>query len=227
MSVRALNQTAIDATEENPPGCFVSNRSQIIWASLPTKCRSLLAALLLALFPGAAVPQDSIVLDDDFLLITRDNGHPPKGDSPRGDLVPSSDPHAQSATEPYYRNLCENYTYGTGWKRPMELYLGEGAREHLPEIRQAVKVWNDLVPGLIDLKEDLVNYPYLGAPYVGLDKYRDETSVIYFPSVWMDRRGFAIARQGPSDGIWHIVESDVFVRAARERHQPSNLNCGA
>ena len=174
-----------------------------------------LAAYLAALVPSVAVSQDSIVLDDDFLLITKDNGLPPKGDSPRGSTAPS-DPHAQSATEPRHIGLCERYTYEAGWKRPMELYLGEGAREYLPVIRHAVKVWNDLAPGLIDLKEDLVNYPYLGEPYIGLDKYNDGVSVIYFPEELDLRGGFAIARRDLSDepgATSEISESDVFVWA--------------
>ena len=97
----------------------------------------------------------------------------------------------------------------------MELYLGASAREFLPSIRLAVKAWNDLVPGLIDLKEDSATYAYLGNPIIGIDKYHDGVSVIYVPNVDdIAGGGFAIARQGPSadsEQTYEITESDVFV----------------
>ena len=98
----------------------------------------------------------------------------------------------------------------------MQLYLGEGAREYLPLIKKAVKAWNDLLArDVIELKEDQVSYAYGNAPYVGLDSYNDGASVIYFPSRHFGiRAGFAIARQGTTDGThYEITESDVFVWA--------------
>ena len=112
------------------------------------------------------------------------------------------------------QNLCRHYVIGPGWRQPMQLYLGEGAREYISELRQAVQAWNNLAPGLIELREDDRYLPYTQKPHApgGGGIYRDGFSVVYFPNEDDLRAGFAIDRsETDEEGRSSIVEADIFV----------------
>lgn len=95
----------------------------------------------------------------------------------------------------------------------MKLYLGEGAREFLPLIKEAAKRWNDVLgKEVIAVSEDLVNYPYsisLGAP--GWQEfYNDGASVIYFKNIINSIGGYAVPYRQRAPH-YSIAEADVFI----------------
>lgn len=110
------------------------------------------------------------------------------------------------------RTLCECYSGGAGWRRPMELYLGEGAREHLPLIKRAARVWNDVLgQEVIEVKEDQVSYSYGPNPLAAGSFYSNDVSVIYMPTAGIS--GYNLSRQiwNSEGGYYEVVEADVFV----------------
>ena len=102
----------------------------------------------------------------------------------------------------------------------MQLYLGEGAREHLALIRHAVRIWNDALPGkVIELREEPVSYPVgAGRPdtIAGAGYYNDGVSVIYFIDEFekLGKGGYVVLRQNFRNGrSYENVEADIFVSA--------------
>ncbi len=109
--------------------------------------------------------------------------------------------------------MCDQYTVGVGWKRPMKLYLGQGARDYLPLIEEAAKTWNDVLGReVIQVSTDPVDYPYRTFAGVGFrDFYNDGASVIYFRPRSMSG-GFVLTwHEFKPEKIWGIAETDVFI----------------
>lgn len=117
------------------------------------------------------------------------------------------------------RTLCECYAFDGGWRRPMELYLGEGAREFLPLIKRAARVWNDtLGHDVIEVKEDPASFaPYGPDPKVSAGSYIDDVSVAYFPTAGF--AGLALPRVtwNSEGGFYEITEADIFINYPQAR----------
>ena len=98
----------------------------------------------------------------------------------------------------------------------MQLYLGEGSREHLPLIKKAVQAWNGVFGrDIIELKEDMVNYAFGPPPYKDSSFYSDGVSVIYLVDP-VGAGGYALPRQrfNSESGSYEIYEADVFADPA-------------
>ena len=61
-------------------------------------------------------------------------------------------PQPRAATI-FSSGLCDEYSL-VGWEEPMQLYLGEGAREYLPLIERAIDAWNGALA--IHWQEDVI-----------------------------------------------------------------------
>lgn len=112
--------------------------------------------------------------------------------------------------------FCDSYTSGAGWLEPMQLYLGEGAREYLSLIEQAVTAWNIVMArNVIQLQEESVSYSLGSDPHLetAAEFYNDETSVIYFSSLSnTEHDGYNLRWQEMEDETpSQITESDIFI----------------
>ena len=217
MPVRGLSRRA-ELIGAFGPASLITERSRRL--ALPV------LGFILALHPGPAHAQSPAANMDDFEFVPVGwDSLEHHGGVPRRDATEDSG----NALSP----LCRSLTYGAPWRRPMQLYLGEGARDYLPVIRHAVRIWNDVLPGnVIELREEPVSYP-LGAlpPYrsEGSSFYTDGASAIYFSSQPSDgRAGYAFSRQSFRNGRpYELTESDIFVWPSRGESEPSLLQTTA
>ena len=182
---------------------------------------SLLAAAALA--PGLAaaeIPGGPADLERDFRVIVEPGYALPtpgfRAAPAGGRWAVSADPPASEAAA--MGTICGSHTIGAGWyDRPLELYLGEGAAEHIETIREAVSAWNRVtVRNLIELKEEGASYSLSGLrpDDAGADAfYGDGASVLYFSSLRTGTKyGYVLARQGTDDaGTTRLTEADVFI----------------
>ena len=131
--------------------------------------------------------------------------------------------------------LCAEYAY-SGWEDSMRLYLGEGAREYLPFVRMAVKLWNDALEGFnqrqtIELIKDRTPRPYnLQSGFWSSDELHSRTnvqdgvSVIYFNDSGKGEDdviySFARVRWDTYD---RMAEADVYIDTNHHARYGKNL----
>lgn len=135
-------------------------------------------------------------------------------------------------------DLCEQYTFGTGWDTPVTLYLGEGASKYRKLIERAVEVWNETVriPFLGELirisDERPENYRLTRSFWADTDEHsgqniEDQESVIYFKPSREDetrRWGLTWVRWGthPITFRQSLLEADVYINTHDEEERGDN-----
>lgn len=118
--------------------------------------------------------------------------------------------------------LCSTYS-SFGWEKPVNLYLGEGAQEYLPKIRQAVDLWNQALIGfnrepIIRIVTNQMPTSYTldsdfweNREVVAKSLVRDGESVIYFKASGprSGLAGYAYRRWDPTANV--MVEADTYI----------------
>ena len=182
-----------------------------------------LASLVASVGMAAAqYPIEPIDVEEDFRVIVQSSlskpyrSFAPTALQPRmADLLISSEGSSSQSSD--FGDLCGTYTTGARRHGPMNLYLGEGAREHLDTIKEAVVAWNRIfVRNVINLNEIEASYPlYASFPYEegASEYYSDNSSVIYFSSRGSNGRfGYVLARHELDERSNEtIAEADLFV----------------
>ena len=187
---------------------------------------AVLAITFLVALPNAVraheLPAGVIDLEDDFRVIVELQNPITSPNSwstwPVNRRAMSVSPPANESSG--MGNICRSSATGRSWAfsgRHLQLYLGDGAREHLETIREAVRAWNRLlVRNPIVLHEDTVSYALSPLPpnsEAASTFYGDGTSVLYFsPKRTLSPFGYVLARQETdADGHTHLTEADVFI----------------
>ena len=203
------------------------DRGMLRRSSLSALCVSWLAGLLASAGMAAAqYPIASIDVEEDFRVIVHGAAPAALRSSVAIPLQPRRaqpsiySPGSVSQSSGGVANICGDYTTRAGWQSPIELYLGEGAREHLATIKDAVAAWRQVfVRPVIILNEVESSYP-LGANFPYEDSasahYHDSASVIYFsPRGTSGRFGYVLSRQVTHEVqnflIGEITEADIVV----------------
>ena len=221
MSVRTLCEDAEALAGRYYRG--VSNIAQkeprkILWARLV-----IVLALALGLAPRESFAQaDALPLDGNgpwgFTIVsdTDEAGSAASDPTPirEGPPLPPSPERWVGDGEP---TLCSSLTVGTrnGWLEPMQLYLGEGAREFLPWIRLAAEAWNRVLPAdIIVVREEEMELPY-GLAYTDRNArsyYRNGISAVYFTDLGFP--GYVLTYQEwvPHLKKYNLVEADIFIK---------------
>ena len=119
--------------------------------------------------------------------------------------------------------ICSEYT-SYGWEKPMDLYLGEGAAEHLPMIQRAVDLWNRALMGFNREPVIMINTDQRPETYtlengfwennpssLSRELVDDGQSVIYFKASGpgSNSGGYAHRRWDPS--ARSMIEADIYI----------------
>ncbi|MYF49779.1 MAG: hypothetical protein F4220_06460 [Gammaproteobacteria bacterium] len=129
--------------------------------------------------------------------------------------------------------VCSEYSY-SGWDRSLDLYLGEGARDYLPLIIQAVATWNDTLRGfsqkdVIRVSGRRPNTYYLSENFwqhsitESTANLYDGQSVIYFKSSGAFGKTGSYAHLQWSDYSGQMTHADIYINTTHEEKYGRNL----
>ena len=129
--------------------------------------------------------------------------------------------------------VCSEYSI-SGWEGSLDLYLGEGARDYLPLILQAVNTWNQVLMGFN--QKELIRVSGLRPRTYNLSQnfwessrsesesnLDDGQSVIYFKGSGNSGKANSYAHYEWNDYSGRMVEADIYINTTHEELYGPNL----